>query len=106
MAVGYAYMPSVRDIDELPKMVPDDFTDTCNKLVPLYICVRTSDRIMRGLVPIVLHNFLYRRWFRPYRSDIKGSRFFFFASLSHPRIWQKRMGMPLQRNRHLTLPLF
>ncbi|KAK1770047.1 hypothetical protein QBC33DRAFT_310357 [Phialemonium atrogriseum] len=47
-----------------------EFLDTCNKLVPVYILPLRN----RALVT-VRHNYIYRRWFRPYRSEIERQRF-------------------------------
>ncbi|POR34223.1 Uncharacterized protein TPAR_05552 [Tolypocladium paradoxum] len=48
-----------------------DFLDTCNKSVPVYIPVCDY----WPLLVQVLHNYIYRRWFRPYRSEIEHHRF-------------------------------
>jgi hypothetical protein len=65
------YMPRVRDINHLPEMTVTDFVDTCNKSVPVYI-IKDNQWC---LLSIVLHNYIYRRWFRPYRSEIERQRF-------------------------------
>ncbi|KAI1395483.1 hypothetical protein F4819DRAFT_505556 [Hypoxylon fuscum] len=64
------YYPSARDVDRLPEMNIIDFCDTCNKSVPIYILPGDC-----YLPRIVLHNYVYRRWFRPYRSEIEHQRF-------------------------------
>jgi hypothetical protein len=64
--VHLVYIPSALD-NNLPEMSAQDFRDTCNKSVPVYITGADS-RVC--LLPILLHNYIYRRWFRPYRSEI------------------------------------
>ncbi|KAI1318284.1 hypothetical protein F5Y16DRAFT_414462 [Xylariaceae sp. FL0255] len=49
-----------------------DFHDTCNKTVPIYILAGKSALLLNT----VLHNYIYRKWFRPYRSEIEYDRFF------------------------------
>jgi hypothetical protein len=82
-AVTHSYSPSARDIrlDYMPKMdfhnfidIPM-FLDACNKSVPVYIRMRNSDNHRWELLDTVLHNYIYRRWFRPYRSDIEAEQF-------------------------------
>lgn len=66
-------MPSARDVKaNLPlHLSVDDYYEICNKSVPVYInnCSKWQQ------VHIVLHNYIYRRWFRPYRSEIDYNRF-------------------------------
>lgn len=69
--VMLTYMPSVRDVNRLPEMTVSDFLDTCNKSVPIYIRRGPQWR----LLSTVLHNYIYRRWFRPYRNEIERERF-------------------------------
>ncbi|KAI0192449.1 hypothetical protein F4808DRAFT_475823 [Astrocystis sublimbata] len=47
------------------------FIDTCNKSVPIYILRGDSYRSLG----VELHNYIYRGWFRPYRSEIEHERF-------------------------------
>ncbi|KAH8893872.1 hypothetical protein GQ53DRAFT_745307 [Thozetella sp. PMI_491] len=70
-AVQLTYMPSVLHIDHLPEMSATDFVDTCNKSVPIYLTPSRNARLLR----MVLHNYIYRRWFRPYRSEIERLRY-------------------------------
>ncbi len=70
-AVQLTYLLSLQKLDSLPDMSFRDFIDTCNKSVPIYIPDSTNSRILH----IVLHNYVYRRWFRPYRSEIERQRF-------------------------------
>ncbi|KAH8124204.1 hypothetical protein ACSS6W_006924 [Trichoderma asperelloides] len=70
-AVMLTYSPSILTIENLPRMDVDDFHDTCNKSVSLYI-----PRYRRwSLLFTVLHNYIYRQWFRPYQSEIEHQRF-------------------------------
>ncbi|KAI8946362.1 hypothetical protein F4801DRAFT_583518 [Xylaria longipes] len=60
-----------------------DMRDTCNKSVPIYILAGKSHLLLN----VVLHNYIYRRWFRPYRSEIEHERFFckFIIAGSFPK---------------------
>lgn len=64
------YEPSIKGAD-IPKLNVLDFQDVCNKSVPLYALV--DDRW--HLLAITLHNYIYRRWFRPYRSELEYDQF-------------------------------
>jgi len=68
----HMYQPSFDDRDDL-QMNCDEFRDTCNKTVPIYAVIQPPGR-WRNLAHAV-HNYLYRRWFRPYRSEIQHERF-------------------------------
>ncbi|KAI0008462.1 hypothetical protein F4779DRAFT_586939 [Xylariaceae sp. FL0662B] len=70
-AIRLHYLPSVRDVDHLPEMDILEFLDTCNKSVPVYILRGPQWRLFGQ----VLHNYIYRRWFRPYQSEIECQRF-------------------------------
>src|SRR5687768_1154115 len=63
-AVILLYRPLIQHLDTqpLPEMSITDFLDTCNKSVPVYILLGQK----ANLLTIVLHNYIYRRWFRPY----------------------------------------
>ncbi|KAK4462339.1 hypothetical protein QBC42DRAFT_327019 [Cladorrhinum samala] len=76
-AVDHTYRPSVGEITTgesggLPPISADEFRDTCNKSVPLYILPLGRPRL-----PLlqVLHNYIYRAWFRPWRSEVEHERF-------------------------------
>ncbi|OBS20322.1 hypothetical protein FPOA_06695 [Fusarium poae] len=50
--------------------------DFFNKTVPIYML--RGDKQKRGLyslLTVTLHNYLYRKWFRPYRTDIERGQF-------------------------------
>jgi hypothetical protein len=70
-----SYQPSAQNINALPAMTAWDFADTCNKSVPVYFRMQRGDDSRWPLFTIVLHNYIYHRWFRPYRSDIEDNRF-------------------------------
>lgn len=70
-AVNYSYLANLNSADNSLDMTDGDFFDTCNKSVPIYILLGPH----WFAVGRVLHNYIYRRWFRPYRSDIEASRF-------------------------------
>lgn len=67
----FTYMPSYPD---LPAMTDAEFRDTCNKTIPVYGIIQPEGN-WRHLA-FVLHNYVYRRWFKPYRSEIEHGRFF------------------------------
>lgn len=73
-ATTHSYVQSCQKIESLPEMTNNDLIDTCNKSFPVYIRYRNQDN-RYTLLRIVLHNYIYRRWFRPYRSDIESYRF-------------------------------
>lgn len=54
----------------LPEVNPIKKGDTCNKSVPIYIPAGEHPLLLN----LVLHNYIYRRWFRPYRSEIEHER--------------------------------
>ncbi|KAL5095164.1 hypothetical protein Trisim1_003774 [Trichoderma cf. simile WF8] len=72
-ATTYTYRPSVRDVvaNDLPDIPLYHWIDACNKSVPVYIIPGRRWLLLR----VVLHNYIYRRWFRPYRSEIDHGRF-------------------------------
>ncbi|KAI0157156.1 hypothetical protein GGR52DRAFT_565506 [Hypoxylon sp. FL1284] len=70
-SVAMPYRPSVKDIDHLPEMEDSDFIDTCSKSVPVYMVPHPQGLAIRQ----TLHNYIYRRWFRPYRTDFECQRF-------------------------------
>jgi hypothetical protein len=43
----------------------------CNKSVPVYIIPDGRHKLVR----VVLLNYIYRRWFRPYKTEIDCNRF-------------------------------
>lgn len=53
----------------IPAVSDLEFTDLCNKSVSIYI-LRGYWRFAR-----ILHNYIYRRWFKPYESEIEYGRF-------------------------------
>lgn len=71
-ATNLIYKPSFRDVDCLPAMDSDEFLDTCNKSVPVYVLKGCQ---YGTVICTVLHNYIYRRWFRPFRSEIEHYRF-------------------------------
>ncbi|RFU79796.1 hypothetical protein TARUN_2390 [Trichoderma arundinaceum] len=72
-ATMHSYQPSVRDADanRLPDVSYYNAWDYFNKSVPVYIVPGFKWLLLR----VVLHNYIYRRWFRPYRSEIDYERF-------------------------------
>lgn len=49
-----------------------DLEGCCNKTVPIYIVHRTKHY---SLLHCALHNWLYNKWYRPYRNDIEYHQF-------------------------------
>ncbi|KAF4966835.1 hypothetical protein FZEAL_10608 [Fusarium zealandicum] len=50
--------------------------DFRNKTVPVYLLSGDAEkRGLSGLLIVVIHNYIYRKWFRPYRSDIECGQF-------------------------------
>ncbi|KAK3364852.1 hypothetical protein B0T24DRAFT_537165 [Lasiosphaeria ovina] len=49
--------------------------DTCNKTVPVYVVNQAASGAQWSHLVVVLHNYIYRRWFRPYRSELGHGRF-------------------------------
>ncbi|KAL7910245.1 hypothetical protein GGI35DRAFT_360492 [Trichoderma velutinum] len=72
-ATTYAYRPSVRDVasNDFPDIPIYHWIDACNKSVPVYIIPGRKWLLLR----VVLHNYIYRRWLCPYRSEIDYGRF-------------------------------
>ncbi|KAL6868029.1 hypothetical protein J3F83DRAFT_738968 [Trichoderma novae-zelandiae] len=67
MSAWRTYEPPIDE--SLPRIQSYEFKDLCNKSVPIYI--------LQGhwwLAGILL-NYIYRRWFKPYRSEIEYERF-------------------------------
>jgi len=50
---------------------PHWYGDSCNKTVPVYFLEGGP----RKLVATIMENYIYRRWFRPYRSEIDADQF-------------------------------
>ncbi|KAK4223569.1 hypothetical protein QBC38DRAFT_459213 [Podospora fimiseda] len=66
------FRPSVNDLASLSTTRNFCFPDLCNKSFPLYVLPGNKPL---GPLPLVLHNYIYHRWFRPYRSEIEDDRF-------------------------------
>ncbi|KAM0228975.1 hypothetical protein ACHAPO_010383 [Fusarium lateritium] len=61
---------------DLPRLQRGQAIGFFNKTVPIYML--EGDKNKRGLtnmLSITLHNYLYKKWFRPYRSDIELGQF-------------------------------
>ncbi|CAG7562579.1 unnamed protein product [Fusarium equiseti] len=61
---------------DLPELQRDRALNVFNKTMPIYIMQGDSQK--RGwswLLSAVPHNYLYRKWFRPYRTDIEWGQF-------------------------------
>ncbi|GAB1312088.1 VPS9 domain-containing protein [Madurella fahalii] len=73
--VTTTYNPPVDRLDDLPQMSQLDLADTCNKTVPVYVVRQAASGAQWPHLAVVLHNYIYRRWFRPYRSELERGRF-------------------------------
>lgn len=54
-----------------PTMTRQDFRDICKKSISVYV----TNNFYRRPHSMVLHNYIYRSWLRPYRSEIAYQRF-------------------------------
>ncbi|KAM5364076.1 hypothetical protein ACJZ2D_011693 [Fusarium nematophilum] len=66
--------------DDMRDLSPHHAEDCCNKTVPIYII--TSHGRSHLVLRYALHNWLYHKWFQPYRSDIEYRQF--IAKLFYP----------------------
>lgn len=60
--------------DFVDKLEEPAFQDCFNKSVPFYFWP-TDMTSRRGLLTTVVYNYVYRRWFQPYRTDLDARRF-------------------------------
>ncbi|KAM0354964.1 hypothetical protein ACHAPU_000806 [Fusarium lateritium] len=58
---------------EIEGMGDDHVRDCCNKTIPIYILPSALEST--SLLPMALHNWLYRKWFKPFRSDLEFGQF-------------------------------
>ncbi|KND87029.1 hypothetical protein TOPH_08327 [Tolypocladium ophioglossoides CBS 100239] len=87
------YCPDVSNLINIAPLAIREAEDCCNKSVPIYVLLWANVPeatlavpgiyVIRPLINIVLHNYLYRKWFRPYRSEIEWGSF--FAKVMQPR---------------------
>lgn len=64
--------------DALPEMNIKQANDCCNKTIPIYICNdhhRKQFSQSSLVLGLALHNWLYRKWFRLYHTDIEWGQF-------------------------------
>ena len=62
--------------NQLHQMSIEEAEKFCNKSVPIYIYPASSPcYYKRMLLLTALHNYTYRKWFRPYQSEIELNRF-------------------------------
>lgn len=61
--------------DQLDPIPHDEAKDYWNKSVPIYILPGDGTHCKPYSIPLSLLNYLYKRWFRPYRSDIEYGQF-------------------------------
>ncbi|KAL7893029.1 hypothetical protein HDV64DRAFT_263399 [Trichoderma sp. TUCIM 5745] len=71
----WLYQPNVSDLDLLAaEMTHADANDCFNKTVPIYI-FSAKRSFYTSLLLKLLHDFLYAKWYRPYRNEIEYRRF-------------------------------
>ncbi|KAK4067333.1 uncharacterized protein Triagg1_7776 [Trichoderma aggressivum f. europaeum] len=71
----WIYQPNISDLAFLTaEMTLQEANDCCNKAVPLYI-FSAKRTIYLPLFVEVLHNYLYHKWFVPYKSEIEYLQF-------------------------------
>ncbi|KAL7904864.1 hypothetical protein GGI35DRAFT_489412 [Trichoderma velutinum] len=71
----WIYQPNISDLAFLAaEMTLQEANDCCNKAAPLYI-FSARRTIYLPLFVEVLHNYLYHRWFVPYKSEIEYLQF-------------------------------
>ncbi|PNP58896.1 hypothetical protein THARTR1_01144 [Trichoderma harzianum] len=93
-AVLYTYTAPVYDAaaaNWLPDLPSYHWLDTCNKSVPVYMLPGERS----GLLRVVLHNYIYRRWFRPYRSEIDYNRFICKFIYPQPQDYGETISLPM-----------
>jgi hypothetical protein len=62
--------------NQLHQMAINEVETFCNKSAPIYIYLRRPfDSFKMCLLRVAIHNYTYRRWFRPYQSEIEFKRF-------------------------------
>lgn len=80
------YQPNVSNLDLLAtEMTHEEANDCFNKTVPIYI-FSAKRSFFTSLLLKVLHDFLYAKWYRPYRNELEYRRFLaktFLAQLLH-----------------------
>jgi hypothetical protein len=69
------YNPPVDRLDDLPQMSQLDLADACKETVPVYVVRQAASGAQWLHLAVVLHNYIYHRWFRPYRSELECGRF-------------------------------
>lgn len=75
------YEYSTTDLDHLPVMTLHEAVECCNRVAPFYILRSDSSHVGADMGIWVetflmhLHHYLYRKWFRPYRSEIEYGQF-------------------------------
>lgn len=77
--------PDAHNLENIAPLSISEAEDCCNKCVPIYILWANPPEAtfaapgiysVREVLKIVLYNYLYGKWFRPYRSEIEWGRFF------------------------------
>jgi len=72
--IMWRFQPSVQAVIDDPKVKMDkdlDLGTMCNKTIPMYFLPSPS----HGVVAIIIHNYIYRRWFHPYRTETNAGQF-------------------------------
>lgn len=73
--IRWLYQPNISDLDLLAaEMTHEQANDCFNKATPIYI-FSAKRSFYTSLLLKLLHNFLYTKWYRPYRNEIEYRRF-------------------------------
>ena len=78
----HPFQPHMKSPQDLPEFSLQTAIEFCNKTAPIYILRHDSPQYVSYLL-VAIHNYIYRHWFRPYRSEIEYGQF--LAKLFAPR---------------------
>ncbi|KAI1740102.1 hypothetical protein F4680DRAFT_465866 [Xylaria scruposa] len=70
----HLYEPSLEALQDSPEFNVQMSNEFCNKTAPIYV-LRTRATRCLPLILTSVHNYVYRRWFRPYKSEIEYGQF-------------------------------
>ncbi|KAI0546523.1 hypothetical protein F4679DRAFT_598600 [Xylaria curta] len=86
-SLTHMYEPSLEALKDAPEFHLRMSNEFCNKSAPIYVLRGRSTRCLPLLLTSI-HNYVYRRWFRPYESEIEYGQFLvkLFAPLKLPPV--------------------
>jgi hypothetical protein len=77
--------PPYLGLEDITRMRIGEIESCCNKAAPIYILPGDPGAFWEWqFLLVVLHNYLYRTWFRPYRSEIDWGQFLAQVIRIHP----------------------